>query len=291
MDLHHRTPFPGKTQVLKSRTDGKSSEAPKVSVKEPHINRGRRVFGTVRNQNAPTKPVTNEMPTKKPLCLVPKKPTKMPINATAVEETAAATPRKPSENSNVVARSKKKTVNFCEKVEENKDKILQEGDVSAGVQTPLRSPFLIKPNVVGTPYQSAERCSKCRFDKLETSSYWLGQIRLAESVGKHFVSSAFFRLAAECKAEPFRNIKVELKKYLGRHEYLSGEKEWKDLSVSYGLMKEESNVCHNSNEEETIEGLNNKEEETIEDSGHPRNTHDEQEKQIMEPVAGEPGNE
>nr|XP_027086495.1 uncharacterized protein LOC113708224 isoform X2 [Coffea arabica] len=201
MDLHPRTPFPGKTRVLKSRTDGKASEAPKVNVKESHVNRERRVFGTVRNQNAPTKPVTNEKPTKKPFSVVPQKPTKMPINATAVEETAA-TPKKPSENNNnVVARSKKKTVNFCEKVEENKDKILQEGDVSAGVQTPLRSPFLIKPNVVGTPYHSAERCSKCRFDKLETSSYWLGQIRLAESVGKHFVSAAFFRLAAECKAE------------------------------------------------------------------------------------------
>lgn len=281
MDLHPRTPFPGKTRVLKSRTDGKASEAPKVNVKESHVNRERRVFGTVRNQNAPTKPVTNEKPTKRPFSVVPQKPAKMPINATAVEETAA-TPKKPSENNNVVARSKKKTVNFCDKVEENKDKILQEGDVLAGVQTPLRSPFLVKPNVVGTPYHSAERCSKCRFDKLETSSYWLGQIRLAESVGKHFVSAAFFRLAAECKAEPFRNTKVELKKYLGRHEYLCGEKEWKDLCISYGLMKEE----------EAIEGHNNKEEEAIEDSGHPGDTRDEQEKQITEPVvAGEPGNE
>ena len=45
-------------------------------------------------------------------------------------------------------------------------------------------------------------------------------------------------------------------------------------------MKEESNLCHN-----------NKEEEAIENSDHPENTRSEQEKQIMEPVPGEPGNE
>ncbi|CDP02193.1 unnamed protein product [Coffea canephora] len=120
----------------------------------------------------------------------------------------------------------------------------------------------------------------CDYDFTILALYWLDRIRLAESVGKHFVSAAFFRLATECKAEPFRNTKVELKKYLGQHEYLSGEKEWKDLFISYGLMKEESNLCHN-----------NKEEEAIEDSDHPGNTRDEQEKQIMEPAAGEPGNE
>jgi hypothetical protein len=46
----------------------------------------------------------------------------------------------------------------------------------------------------GTPYHSAKYCSKCRFDKLETASCWLGQIKLAESVGKHFVPIALIRL-------------------------------------------------------------------------------------------------
>lgn len=37
-------------------------------------------------------------------------------------------------------------------------------------------------------------------------------------------------------------MKVELKKYLGRQEHLLEEKEWKDLSISYGLVKDESFV-------------------------------------------------
>ncbi|KAL3518360.1 hypothetical protein ACH5RR_020949 [Cinchona calisaya] len=259
MALHHRTPFPGNTQILKPKTDGKASEAPKIKVKEPQINREKRVFGTVKNQNAVTKAVT-EKPIRKPISGFLQKQTKLPTNVTPVQETEN-TPKKPSE-------TKKKIVNFRKKVEENKDKILQNleegGDVS--IATPLKSsPFVVKQQILGTPYQSAERCSKCRFDKLETSSYWLGQIRLAESVGKHFVSAAFFRLASECKAEPFRNIKVELKKYLARHDYLSGEKEWKDLSISYGLLKEEINLCKE-----------NEEEGTNEQSGHKANIHDEQ---------------
>ncbi|KAG6744327.1 hypothetical protein POTOM_053046 [Populus tomentosa] len=58
-----------------------------------------------------------------------------------------------------------------------------------------------------------------KFDKLETASYWLGQIKLAESVGKHFVSVAFFRLAFDSNAEA----------------------EWKEVSRSYGILKDESN--------------------------------------------------
>uniref|UniRef100_B9IGL7 Uncharacterized protein n=1 Tax=Populus trichocarpa TaxID=3694 RepID=B9IGL7_POPTR len=114
----------------------------------------------------------------------------------------------------------------------------------------------------GTPYHSAKYCSKCRFDKLETASCWLGQIKLAESVGKHFVpialirlpsipmlaesvgkhlvSVAFFRLAFD--SNPIRNLRAELKRYMGRHGYLSYEAEWKEVSRSYGILKDESNV-------------------------------------------------
>ncbi|KAI9380637.1 hypothetical protein POPTR_016G129250v4 [Populus trichocarpa] len=101
-----------------------------------------------------------------------------------------------------------------------------------------------------------------RFDKLETASCWLGQIKLAESVGKHFVpialirlpsipmlaesvgkhlvSVAFFRLAFD--SNPIRNLRAELKRYMGRHGYLSYEAEWKEVSRSYGILKDESNV-------------------------------------------------
>ncbi|KAF3966460.1 hypothetical protein CMV_009446 [Castanea mollissima] len=68
-------------------------------------------------------------------------------------------------------------------------------------KTPVAPRSLTRAKSPGTPYHSAENCSKCRFNRLETSSYWLSQIKLAESVGKHFVSVAFFRLTVESKAE------------------------------------------------------------------------------------------
>lgn len=71
-----------------------------------------------------------------------------------------------------------------------------------GARTPMSS--LIKAAAAaatGTPYQTAENCSKCRFDKLETSAYWHAQIKVAEAAGKHSVSAAFFRLALECHAQ------------------------------------------------------------------------------------------
>ncbi|KAG6745357.1 hypothetical protein NC652_036999 [Populus alba x Populus x berolinensis] len=52
----------------------------------------------------------------------------------------------------------------------------------------------------------------------------------------------FFRLAFDSNAEPIRNLRVELKRYMGRHGYLSYEAEWKEVSRSYGILKEESNV-------------------------------------------------
>lgn len=94
----------------------------------------------------------------------------------------------------------KKSVNFQEYPEEIKEKGSKEAD-KFFPQTPVRSPLLMKSRVPSTPYLSAEKCGKCRFDKLETSSYWISQIKLAESVGKHFVSANFFKIAIECRAE------------------------------------------------------------------------------------------
>ncbi|XWS52689.1 hypothetical protein CRYUN_Cryun11dG0092500 [Craigia yunnanensis] len=104
------------------------------------------------------------------------------------------------------------------KQKENNPSISQAHNLSEPA-TPVASRSCNKPRIISTPYHSAENCSKCRFDKLETSSYWLGQIKLAESVSKHFVSASFFRLACESKAEPIRNLLNELKRYLVRHEH------------------------------------------------------------------------
>ncbi|XP_057954714.1 uncharacterized protein LOC131148804 [Malania oleifera] len=136
------------------------------------------------------------------------------------------------------ARLRKKSVCFPEKAARNRSKNSQEED-KVVPRTPVQSPCTRKGRNSSTPYHSAERCSKCRFDKLETSSYWLVQIKLAETGGKHFASAAFFRLAFESKAEPIHNLRIELKRYLGRHQYLSAAREWREVSVSYGLVKEE----------------------------------------------------
>ncbi|KAL1558570.1 hypothetical protein AAHA92_09018 [Salvia divinorum] len=137
---------------------------------------------------------------------------------------------KPTEKT--LARPMKKTVCFQEKgPEKNSD----DGN-AAEPHTPLNA-IIAKPRVA-TPFYSAEKCSKCRFDKLETASYWLSQIKLAESVGKHWVSAALFGLAFDCNAEPVRNLRVELRKYLARHEHVSEEEEWRKMKISYGLVKE-----------------------------------------------------
>lgn len=39
--------------------------------------------------------------------------------------------------------------------------------------------------------------------------------------------------------KPIRHLRVELKRYLARHAYLSGETEWVNESRSYGLLKED----------------------------------------------------
>ncbi|KAK1272214.1 hypothetical protein QJS04_geneDACA020946 [Acorus gramineus] len=113
-----------------------------------------------------------------------------------------------------------------------------------GIRTPTQP---VKPGrLLSTPFYSAENCSKCRFDRLESSSYWLSQIRLAELGGKHFVSAAFFRLAFECNAEPFRSLSRELRRYMARHSYLSSvEMVWSDVCCMYGLIGEGSDACDN----------------------------------------------
>lgn len=85
-------------------------------------------------------------------------------------------------------------------------------------------------------------------------------------------------------------MKVELKKYLGRYEHLSGGKEWKDLCVSYRLMKEESKINQDNQEEGTNNiDLDNEEEGTREEDT--AKIDDEEGKQVMEEGAVEAVNE
>lgn len=158
----------------------------------------RRTFGTVRNPNVPEKTVP-ENPKSKPLNKTSKKqPKPEPVPK---PESAKKTPQNKS-NEKTKLKNKKK-VSFPEKIEGSATKKSPAREVD-GVKTPGRPPFSVKTvRVPGTPYLSAEKCSSCQFDRLETASYWLGQIKSAEFVTKHFVSAVFFRLAHDCKAEVF----------------------------------------------------------------------------------------
>ncbi|KAG5578115.1 hypothetical protein H5410_058249 [Solanum commersonii] len=232
MDLHP-TPFPGKFQSVKSRFNKNISKAPKIQSKEPSIPRQNRVFGTVRSTNVPTKTVSGK-PLAKSSSGVPQKPLKSPKKTQSLTDSAVNPVTESAKKEENRAKTRKKSVCF----RENRDVV-----AAAEPKTPVKSPVLGKPRLSGstTPFHSAEKCSKCRFDRLETSSYWLSQIKLAENVGKHSVSAAFFRLAFDTKAEPFRNILLELKRYLRRHKHLSEGKEWKEVCFSYGLLKDEGN--------------------------------------------------
>ncbi|PHT69307.1 hypothetical protein T459_28794 [Capsicum annuum] len=236
MSTDHPTPFPGKFQHVKSRFNKNISKAPKIQSKEPSIPRQNRVFGTVKSTNVPTKTVSGKTLSKSSSGIV-LKPSKSPKKTQSLTDSAENPANESAKKATIEenrTKPSKKSVCF----QENKAAV-----AAAEPKTPAKSPVVAKPRLSGsiTPFHSAEKCSKCRFDRLETSSYWLSQIKLAETVGKHTVSAAFFRLALESKAEPYRNIRLELKRYIRRHKHLSESKEWIEVCFSYGLLKDESN--------------------------------------------------
>ncbi|XP_022995529.1 uncharacterized protein LOC111491034 [Cucurbita maxima] len=211
-------------------------EAPQITALQPPISRQKRVFGIVRSSNIPIKSV-NENPLAKPLIGAVKKQPKS-TRLTQIAVNATTDQKKITEKLN--PKPKKKSPSTKQQFMGMAIKDLRVMNDVVEPQTPVARPRLHKMRNAGTPYHTAEKCSNCRFDKMETSSYWVAQIKLAESVGKHFVSADFFRLAYVCSAEPFRNLKVELKRYLTRHEHLSMNTEWKDVSLSYGLLQDEN---------------------------------------------------
>ncbi|KAI3793733.1 hypothetical protein L1987_36355 [Smallanthus sonchifolius] len=216
-----------KTQSVKSKYK-KISQPPNQKTKEVAPQMHRRTFGTIRDPNVPEKKV-------------PQKPKTKPSNQISLKQ-----PKPDPVTISESAPQNEKEYGYVKKKSPAK-----EGD--GVVKTPVRPPFSVKPvRIPGTPYLSAEKCSSCRFDRLETSSYWLGKIKSAEAVGKHFVSAAFFRLAHDCKADvfpPARNLQTELKKYLNRHDYLSAMTEWEHVSRVYGIL---TNEHETKSTEETV---------------------------------------
>ncbi|KAJ0557844.1 hypothetical protein HanIR_Chr07g0329751 [Helianthus annuus] len=236
MDAHPTT-LPGKkTQPVKSKYKS-IAEPPKHKPKEVPVQTNRRTFGTIRNHNVVNIPETT----------LPQKPKPKPKPSNQIIPQAQQKTTQNESNEKPKLRNKKKTVCSPEKNEGSVKKKSPAKEID-GVKTPVRPPFSVKPvRIPGTPYLSAEKCSDCRFDRLETASYWVGQIKSAESVGKHFVAAAFFRLANECKAEPARNLQLELKRYLARHDDLSTTAEWEDVTRIYGKLKK---VQETRNDEE-----------------------------------------
>lgn len=60
-----------------------------------------------------------------------------------------------------------------------------------------------------------------KFNVLASVSYWLTQIKLAESASRHSISLGFFKLAFESGCEPLQRMRDELKSYAVRHNLLS----------------------------------------------------------------------
>lgn len=159
--------------------------------------RQNRVFGTAWNTNVniPKKPSDNIVTKPKPV--IPQRHPKQPTTLTQPTDT------KSPENPNLTKNKKS-------------DTFPQQENDSAEPKTPVTSSHVIgKSKVQATPFYSAANCSKCRFDRLETSSYWVGQIKLAETVGKHFVACGFFKLAFKSQAEVFCfNHKIKFCSYI-----------------------------------------------------------------------------
>ncbi|CAL4930482.1 unnamed protein product [Urochloa decumbens] len=162
---------------------------------------------------------------------VMQKPSKMsppnPVRATKPSKLAAKPLKKVAPGVDLEAKAKKsQRVSFQEvdvgtAAPRSGEKAKAHADDAAGHTPMVAIRAAEKPAKVlaaETPFFSAQNCSSCTLDQLESAAYWLAHIRLAESVGKHWVAAAFFRLAFECQAQPIHRIQSELRSYTVRHE-------------------------------------------------------------------------
>ncbi|KAK3151299.1 hypothetical protein QOZ80_3AG0244140 [Eleusine coracana subsp. coracana] len=234
------------TRMAKKSPTGNANAAP-----QPRPTR--RAFGTARSSNAPVekpqpklqkpskvsppppqKPVkVSPLPLQKHSKLSPpamQKPSKLsptnPVRATKPSRPVAKPLKKTAPGADLEAKAKKRgqRVSFQVAAVESaapgsREKVKAAADDAAGHTPMVATKASEKPSkvVAETPFFSAQNCSSCTLDQLESAAYWLAQIRLAESVGKHWVAAAFFRLAFECQAQPIHRIQSELRNYLVRH--------------------------------------------------------------------------
>lgn len=92
--------------------------------------------------------------------------------------------------------------------------------------------------VGGTPQEIPKFGQRRKFSTLRSASYWLAQIKLAESAGKHGISLGFFRLALESTAEPLQRVRDELKCYAKKHSLLDLGDVAQEVLLNYGILEE-----------------------------------------------------
>ncbi|KAK9669281.1 hypothetical protein RND81_13G121000 [Saponaria officinalis] len=89
-----------------------------------------------------------------------------------------------------------------------------------------------------TPQSDVSRSSiRRKFNVLASASYWLSQIKLSESAGKHSISLGFFKLALEAGCETLQRLRDELKQYAGRHNLSELGDTVKSLFESYEIFE------------------------------------------------------
>ncbi|KAL9243219.1 hypothetical protein vseg_017132 [Gypsophila vaccaria] len=89
-----------------------------------------------------------------------------------------------------------------------------------------------------TPLSAVFRSSiRKKFNVLSSASYWLSQIKLSESAGKHSISLGFFKLALEAGCESLQRLRDELKLYAGRHDLSELGDAVRSLFDSYEIVE------------------------------------------------------
>ncbi|KAH7667616.1 hypothetical protein IHE45_12G071400 [Dioscorea alata] len=228
MDLHS-TAFPGKSKASANKEKKDGDRNTKITNSRP-----KPAFGVPRSTN---------IPARKSL-LSKRQPSATSRPSKPVESLTKLGLQKNNKGEATVDDGKNASRNRFQKLQQeitNQDFEKQgtEMTMTNGEQNMMQTPVsLVKSVAPETPYQSAKNCTKCRLDRLESSSYWLAQIKLAESVGKHFISATFFRLALDCHAEPFSSLHSELKQYIQRHGAVSKDALWDELCRLYGFRND-----------------------------------------------------
>ncbi|GAB2269948.1 hypothetical protein Dimus_004866 [Dionaea muscipula] len=104
-------------------------------------------------------------------------------------------------------------------------------------ETSVRNSVIIQGKS-NTPLSDISKSSsRMRFSVVSSASYWLSQIKLSESAGKHSISLGFFKLALDAGSEPLHLLRDELKCYVRKHGLTEVGETVTAVFESYGLSE------------------------------------------------------